>query len=785
MADTAIELAEALRGRYTLGRQLGRGGMATVFLAHDLKHDRPVALKVLDPEVAVTVGPERFLREIQVTARLDHPNILPVFDSGEDGGRLWYTMPYVQGETLRGRLRAEGTLSLEDALRLTREVADALECANRRGIIHRDIKPENILLTEGHARVADFGVARAIEAAGPGLTRTGLAVGTPAYMSPEQSTGNPVDARSDVYALGCVLYEMLAGEPPYTGPTAQAVIAKRLTEPVPHLGTLRPVPPAVEAAVTRALARSPADRFARASELAAALTAEPGTRPARRRGPLLVAGLLLLAAASYAALQWRGRLQPTSAGPNRPGGYEASIAILPSAAVGNDSTGEYFSEGMTDEIITQLAQIPGLKVISRISVVALKDRSLTLPQIAETLGVRHVVEGTVRRRGDSVRVNVQLMDARSDAHLWAASYDRPLLAVFGLQEEIAREVSGRLLGAVERPRPRGSASRAGETEAYDAYLEGKYWLQRRTPEGFERARGLLERAVRLDSSFAPAYAALSSLHSLCTAHLACPASIEPGSEPRRAVTLADRAIMLDQGLADGYAARGYAEVTLFGLTDAAIADLERGLRLRPNSGEFQVWYAIALASAGRFDEALAAARTAAVLDPLAPAVHTGYAGVAIIARQYDLALTESRRAELLEPTMLTPVRWTAIALLLMGRAEECAQPAYRRAAPLWAACLRAAGRPRQAAAVMDSLERGWTPRTYAIATDIAKYYALAGDATAAAKWYERSQDIQNWLLPSAVYDSVRKSPEFRQALARMEQRHREEFDLARWRQPPR
>jgi TolB-like protein len=451
--------------------------------------------------------------------------------------------------------------------------------------------------------------------------------------------------------------------------------------------------------------------------------------------------------------------------------------------VGNDSSAEYFSEGMTDEIITQLAQIPGLKVISRLSAVAVKDRNLTLPQIAETLGVQHVVEGTLRRSGDSVRVNVQLVDARRDAHLWAASYNRPLRTVFGLQEEIAQEVSSRLLGPGEQPRPRAPGSRAGETGAYDAYLEGKYWLQRRTTEGFERALALLERAIQQDSNFAPAYAALSSVYSLCTAHLGCPTSIEPDTGLRRAISLADRSVSLDPGLADGFAARGYAEVALYGLKDLGLEDLEHSLKLRPNSGEFQVWYAIALASVGRFEEAMAAARTASILDPLAPAVHTGYAGAAIIARQYDLALTESRRAERLEPTMLTPFRWSALALLLAGRPEECAVPQYHRTTPLWAACMRAIGREREAAAVMDSVERAWSPRTYAIATDIAKYYALGGDAAGAAEWYERSRNIQNWLLPSAIFDRVRDASEFRQAIDRMDQRHRAEFAQARWRRP--
>jgi len=274
VANQLDRVAAALAERYHVERELGRGGMATVYLAQDLKHDRDVAIKVLNPEVATSVGVERFLREIRLAARLQHPHILPLHDSGEAGGFLFYVMPYVTGETLRRRLEREQQLPLDDALSVTREVAEALDYAHRQGVVHRDIKPENILLAEGQAIVADFGIAHAIAAATDGekLTATGLAVGTPTYMSPEQASGETqLDGRSDVYSLGCVLYEMLAGEPPYTGPSAQAVFAKRLSEPVPHVRTLREVPEAVEEAVTRALARAPADRFGSATQFAEAL----------------------------------------------------------------------------------------------------------------------------------------------------------------------------------------------------------------------------------------------------------------------------------------------------------------------------------------------------------------------------------------------------------------------------------------------------------------------------------------------------------------------------------
>ena len=295
--DSLVDrLKAALAGRYAVERELGRGGMATVCLAEDLKHHRLVAIKVLRPELATALGPERFLREIATVARLNHPHILPLHDSGEANGLLYYVMPFVAGDSLRGRLDREPQLPLEEALTITREVADALAHAHSQGIVHRDVKPENILFAAGHAVVSDFGIARAIAAAGGGkLTETGIVVGTPAYMSPEQSAGDaPLDGRSDVYSLGCVLYEMLAGEPPFTGPSALAVIAKRLSEPVPQLRTLRAVPARIEQAVRQALARAPADRFATAAEFSQALTAQGGVATASN--PLRVAGVYAVAA---------------------------------------------------------------------------------------------------------------------------------------------------------------------------------------------------------------------------------------------------------------------------------------------------------------------------------------------------------------------------------------------------------------------------------------------------------------------------------------------------------
>jgi Tol biopolymer transport system component len=308
--EAGAGLGSALSGRYTFDRELGRGGMATVWLARDLKHERPVALKVLRAELGAILGAERFLREIRLTAKLQHPHILPLLDSGEAASRFFYVMPYVEGESLRQRLQREGQLPLDEALRLTREVAEALDYAHQQGIIHRDVKPENILLSRGHALMADFGIALAVTQAGSGrLTETGLSLGTPAYMSPEQAMAESrLDGRSDQYSLACVLYEMLAGEPPYTGPTAQAIVAKRLTEPVPHVSTLREVPPGVEAAVIRALARSPADRFANVAAFAVALASS--AKPVRGRRRVAWGAGAVLGVLALAALGWQLRPRP-------------------------------------------------------------------------------------------------------------------------------------------------------------------------------------------------------------------------------------------------------------------------------------------------------------------------------------------------------------------------------------------------------------------------------------------------------------------------------------------
>src|SRR5438034_631495 len=518
MRDLEERLRAALADRYALERELGRGGMAVVFLARDRRHDRAVAIKVLRQEIAAALGAERFLREIQIAAKLHHPHILPLYDSGAAGELLYYVMPYVEGESLRQRLEREKQLPVEEAMALARQVAGALAYAHRNDVVHRDIKRENILLESGEAVVADFGIARAITAAGGDqLTQTGIAIGTPLYMSPEQGAGGEgLDGRSDVYSLACVLYEMLAGHPPFAGGTAQAILARHTVDPVPPLRTARAtVPTAVEQALGRALAKLPADRYATALQFAEALGgsalagAAPGAGGSRRLRAVLGVGLALAALGVGLAVARPWRHAPPAAVSAR--AYAASVAVLPFETIGGEPQDEYFSDGMTDEIITQLAQIRDLKVISRTSVVALKGSHLTLSRIADTLGVDHVLEGSARRAGGRVRVNAQLIAARTDAHLWAKTYERDLKDVFRVQEEIAGDVSKALLASVQGLRPLGAGSRterpAVSSDAAVRDVTRAIALRPNSGEVHAFGQGALSDAGRAEDSFAAAQTA--------------------------------------------------------------------------------------------------------------------------------------------------------------------------------------------------------------------------------------------------------------------------------------
>jgi len=492
MSDLGSLVSAALSGRYRIEREIGRGGMATVFLAEDEKHHRRVAVKVLQPDLSPALTSERFLREIEVAARLTHPHILPLHDSGEAAGLLYYVMPFIDGQTLRSRLENEGPLPIDETLRVVSEVADALDHAHRAGIVHRDIKPENLLFASGHALVSDFGIARVAAAAGgERLTATGLLLGTPAYMSPEQAAGAEVlDARSDIYSLACVAYEMFSGTPPFTGPTAQAVMARHAIDAVPTLRTLRPtLPEAVDRVLQKALAKVPADRFLTATEFAIALARAcpvDSMGPVTRRRSWLdrhrsraaslagAAGVLLLLLLA-ASRNWLGGASASRL---------ASVAVLPFDNLAGDSAQQYLVEGMQNALVGALGQVGALRVVwtqSRGARARLAQRALTTSQLAHELGADGVVNASVLRTGDSVQIQVRLFRAEGQL-AWAQDFGGDLRGLLSLCGEVAQAIAREARGEVNAAAAaRLSALPGIDPETYESYLRGMYYLARETP----------------------------------------------------------------------------------------------------------------------------------------------------------------------------------------------------------------------------------------------------------------------------------------------------------------
>ncbi|HJR62788.1 MAG TPA: protein kinase [Gemmatimonadaceae bacterium] len=653
--DDLSDLQAAVSGRYALEAPLGIGATATVYRARDLKHDRLVALKVLRPEVSHAVGYERFLREIRVTARLDHPNILPLLDSGDADGYVYYAMPYVEGETLRQRLTRDGQMPLADALRITLEIADALEYAHARGIVHRDIKPENILLTGAHARVADFGIARALEiAGGEALTETGLVVGTPLYMSPEQAAGeHTVDGRSDIYAIGCVAYEMLAGHPPFAGGSSREILARHALDPVPRLAPARPgIAIEVERAILTAMAKAPGDRFPTAASFAAALAKAPDAasraRAPRRRRALMMsmAAAVMLVGLLFGLRGMSGRSAPRSPAHDR-----TSIAVLPFENLSPAAHHAYFAGGLHDELLTQLSRVASLKVISRTSVLAYADERRNVPAIASELGVGSIVEGTVQVVEGRLRVNVQLVDAATDAQVWSQRYDRTLDDAFAIQSEIARQVV-RAVGATLRGVERDALTAAptADAEAYRLYLQGRerYLRPGRNRQDMEAAEALLLRAIARDTAFALARAQLSIVHGTMYWWRYDPSAERAAAQRREA----EAALRLDRRSAWAHAAMGLAHYWGARDYEAALAELSVARDGLPNDARIWGWIGAVERRLGNWNGVAAAYRRATQLDPLDPNLFLDLGGTSHEEmRRYPEAVAMLNRALALDPDL--------------------------------------------------------------------------------------------------------------------------------------
>jgi serine/threonine protein kinase/cytochrome c-type biogenesis protein CcmH/NrfG len=644
-------LTAALGDRYRVERELGQGAMAVVFLAEDLKHRRRVAIKLLKPELSAVLGGERFFREIEIAAGLQHPHILPLFDSGQVGDLLFYVMPFVEGESLRQRLMREQQLPLPAALQIAREVGSALQYAHEHGIIHRDIKPENILLSGGQAVVADFGIARALQAASAEqLTLTGMVLGTPQYMSPEQAGGAAVDGRTDQYSLACTLYEMLIGQPPFTGPSSLAIMARHSLEPVPSLRVVRPtVPHSVEAAIMQAMAKVPADRFASIQQFLNALESpeimsvppavpatSPGLSQSRVRRPIMAG----LAAAVLAATAVWMFVAGRRAGVGDPASSITAIAVLPFQELGSSPDSSYLAEGMTEGLIADLAQISSLKVISRSSGALAQGRARSLAELGRDLGVEAVVKGSIRRAGDTVRLEVRLLRAPDSAILFAKDYQSGLGELPELQQKITVAISGSLGAELKGPeRGRFEARQAVDQRAYESYLRGRFHLERGEAE---QALRLFEQASRIAPDWAPPYVGLANYYT----SLPFSSDVSPAEVLPKARAALAQATELDETLAEAHATSAYIRAYYEWDWRSAEREFRRALELRPNYADAYFSYSRFLASRRRLDEAIAQLGRAVELDPLSLTLHANRALLDYFAGRYDEA--ERRLKEVLK-----------------------------------------------------------------------------------------------------------------------------------------
>jgi TolB-like protein/Tfp pilus assembly protein PilF len=701
-------LQRGLAGRYALEHELGRGGMARVYLGRDLRLERRVAIKVFERADGSPTATDRFLREIRVAAQLQHPNIVPVFESGESGGVVYYVMPYIKGASLRERIEREGPLPIADAVRIAREVAEALDHAHRAGIVHRDIKPDNIMLADGMAVVADFGIARAIEESGGKITETGLALGTPMYMSPEQASGSQqVDGRTDIYALGCVLYEMLAGTPPFSGTNAQAVMARHVTDAVPPLATVRPVPPTFDVIVQKALAKLPADRFPTgrsfADALANELTSErraPAPRPTPYRVAIVGAASLIVVATALVA--WRA-LPLRSARGVRADEPLRSVAVLPVKVA--DTVVAAIADGMTEAIITGLYRLEGLTVTPPERAFAYRDRQDDARAVGRELGVGTVLASSLQHAGTELRLTARLINVADGRVLWTEHLDGDRLHYFAMQDSVTARIADALLPRLDAARRaaviRGPGTR--DTVALRLFLEARRAINTVAPDSVRRAITLLEEAVARDSMYADAWVALAEANYDYPMEEKAP--LVRALWLRRAL---DRLIALDSTNGLAFSIRGRLHEEEW--DDAgARRDYEHALRLAPGSPLVLLNFGSFLNFANEFDTALVLTRRAVQLDPTNTRTWWKLANRFAFAHMPDSARVAAERSVNLAPTNPVP-NWVLMNVYLDQGARAKADSAARRLErfggnlALSALYYRRAGDRKNAQRILDTLE---------------------------------------------------------------------------------
>ena len=781
------QLQESLGSAYTIDRELGGGGMSRVFLATENRLHRKVVVKVLSPDLAAGVSAERFEREIQLAAQLQQANIVPLIATGDTNGLPYFTMPFVEGESLRARIAARGKFTITECIGILRDVARALSYAHAAGVVHRDIKPDNVLLSHGAAVVTDFGIAKALSdsrssTGGSSITQTGTSVGSPAYMAPEQIAGDPnVDHRADLYALGCMGYELLAGEPPFTAETPQRVLAAHLTQaPKPIASSRSDVPQKLAAVVMRCLEKDPANRPASATEILTTLesvstadeTAVPMREkviPASRRVTMVAAVLILIVAGAVAFNKFYSRTAKASPA-------DRSVAVLPLANLSGDKANDYFGEGLAEEITGALSKA-GLRVVGRSSAGALSAKGMGAGEIARQLNVGNVLQGSVQRSGDQLRISVSLISAPDESVLWSERYDRGMKDVFAVQDEIARAVAGELKVKLtgSQKLTRGDTQ---DPEAHTAYLQGLYLWNRRNAAGLRKAISLFADAVRRDPAYAQAYGGMAMAYVVLPAY----DDIDTDEMLDRAREAGDRALALDSGNVQALTALAYTDALQY-RNQTAERLFNRAIAADSSFATAYFWRALLFLQQARNEEALADVMRARSLEPASLVINTAITQVLYDMRRYDEAEKSGRGVLQLDSAFQLGIVDLAKVLIEKGKAAEAVamvQPildlpgiSHLEKVGVVGYALARAGRMDDAKALLSKPESqpstGQSQRGM-----VAAALDAVGDREKAIEILRAAVDDHDlWLahyLSAAPYDELRKDRRVRELFSRVSSR---------------